>query len=197
MKIGLTGGIACGKTFVRGILENLGAAVISSDDVYQALIKPHMILWENIIGIWGRDILDEDLTINRKKLGKIIFSDQRQRIQLNAITHPAILEEIEKRINPSRITVLEIPLLFEAKLENFVNEIWVVDIPVQMQIKRLMQRDSIGKDEAATKINSQTDRLERLQRADQIIDNSRGEQETIDEVKKLWRKTVLAHETGR
>lgn len=188
MLIALTGGIASGKTFVLKTLENLGAETVSSDSLYRELIQPEMSLWKKLSGRFGNSILNADGTVDRKKLGAFVYASDENRALLNSITHPVILEEMKKRTAGRSLIVAEVPLLIEAGLTDWPDEIWVVDIPESRQLDRLLKREALTEEEAGKRISAQASRAERLAYADRIIDNGQSRAHTVGQVEALWRE---------
>jgi len=183
--IGLTGGIASGKSTVSKALADLGATVIDGDETAHRLMEPHQPIWEDIVNKFGREILNPDLAIDRAKLGKIVFDDPEQMTALNKITRPRIIESIKneldsiKEARPDSVIVLDVPLLYEARLDKLSDEVWVVWIDRETQIKRLMERNHYTREEAVKRIDSQMSLDEKAQRADVVIDNSGSIEETL------------------
>ncbi len=183
--IGLTGGIASGKSTVSKALADLGATVIDGDETAHRLMEPHQPIWEDIVNKFGREILNPDLAIDRAKLGKIVFDDPEQMAELNRISRPRIIESIInemesiKKISPNTVLVLDVPLLFEARLDKLSDQVWVVWIDRETQIKRLMERNHYTREEAVKRIDSQMSLDEKAQRADVVIDNSGSIEETL------------------
>ena len=183
--IGLTGGIASGKSTVSKALADLGATVIDGDETAHRLMEPHQPIWEDIVNKFGREILNPDLAIDRAKLGTIVFDDPEQMAALNRISRPRIIESIKnelesiKETRPDTVIVLDVPLLFEARLDKLSDQVWVVWIDRETQIKRLMERNHYTREEAVKRIDSQMSLDEKAQRADVVIDNSGSIEETL------------------
>lgn len=183
--IGLTGGIASGKSTVSKALADLGALVIDGDETAHRLMEPHQPVWEEIVLKFGREILNPDLTIDRAKLGTIVFDDPEQMTILNKINRPWIMESIENELQrlkitrPDAVVVLDIPLLYEARLDRLTDQVWVVWIDRETQITRLMERNGYNREEAEKRINSQMSLDEKAQRADVVIDNRGSIEETL------------------
>lgn len=178
--IGITGGIGSGKTTVSSLLKDKGYIVIDADKIAKEVVVVNKPAYFKIIETFGNDILLEDKTINRKKLGKIIFSDESLRRKLNMITHPYIFEEIKSKVNElfkdNKLIFIDIPLLLEEIDEvskhnlNF-DEIWLVYVDKETQIQRVMNRDFISKEEALLRINSQMSLEDKKIKSNRIIDN--------------------------
>lgn len=197
MNIGLTGGIATGKSTVSSMLTAKGALLVDADAIAREVMLPgHPVLAE-VTAHFGQDILLENGTLDRKKLGEIVFRDPAQREALNRITHPAIRREIRDRTAvyerdyPDRLVVADIPLLLEAREHYpYLEQIAVVYVPKQLQLRRLMERDALTEEQAAARLNSQMDIEEKRRLADIVIDNSGTPDETRLQVDRLWNRMV-------
>ncbi len=190
--IGLTGGIASGKSLVSRQLQGLGAVVIDADRIARDVVQPGRPGWEMIVREFGRSFIDSDGGLDRKALGRLVFNDPRELERLNRITHPLILAEIEKllqiyRSGHEKVVVLDAPLLFETGLDKFVDEVWVVMVDHQTQVKRLMERDRLMEQDAEHRIRLQIPLEEKASRADRVIDNRGLPVETERQVISAWR----------
>ncbi len=189
--IGLTGGIASGKSLVSRQLQGLGAAVIDADRIARDVVQPGTPGWEMIVKEFGRSVIGSDGELDRKALGLLVFNNPTALERLNRITHPLILAEIEKllqkyRSEHERTVVLDAPLLFETGLDRFVDETWVVTVDYQTQVKRLMARDRLTEQDARQRIAVQMPLEEKVRRADRVIDNRGTREETERQVKEAW-----------
>ncbi|MDQ0086978.1 dephospho-CoA kinase [Paenibacillus anaericanus] len=197
MNIGLTGGIASGKSTVSQYLVKRGAVLIDADVISREMMMPGHPVLAAVVHTYGPSILNPDGTLNRKKLGGIIFSNPQERKVLEAITHPAIREEMQLRMakfeadDPQRLVVADIPLLYESKLEDLYDEIMVVYVPRQIQLNRLMLRDNLNQQEAEDRLNAQMDIEVKREMADILIDNSLGIDETERQIDIFWRDKGL------
>jgi len=196
--IGLTGGIASGKSTVSNILKFMGFNVIDADVISREVVEIGKPAYFEIIEHFGRDIIDEDGNINRKKLGSIIFNDDNEREKLNLIVHPYIFAAIKDYIekdSESKIIFVDIPLLIEV-LDDLqfhgihFDEIWLVYVDEEIQLKRLMERDSIGKEEAIKRIEAQMPMCLKKKYATRIIDNSGDKNELERKVKELVEEVI-------
>ncbi|MBZ4662331.1 MAG: dephospho-CoA kinase [Caloramator sp.] len=185
--IGLTGGIASGKSTVSNYLILRGLDVIDADlisrEIYQIGEKAYRI----VVDEFGKDILNEDLTINRKKLAQIVFSNNDQLKKLNEITHPIIYEKIKKRVDEvckmnKRVCIIDAALLFESNWYKICDIKWLVYVDKITQIKRLIERDKISEEDAVKRINAQMPIEEKIKLADFIINNSRELRYTYEQV---------------
>lgn len=170
--IGLTGGIASGKSSVAALLRENGVLVIDADEIGHQVICPPGPVYDAILAHFGTEIRREDGMIDRKRLGRIVFASREERETLNAIVHPAIRREILRLLEEAGVAVIDAALLFEANMEDLCDEIWTVDVREDTQIRRLMRRDGLTKSEARARIASQLSAAERRSRADVIIDNN-------------------------
>ncbi len=187
--IGLTGGIATGKSSVAAILKKMGIVVIDADQVAREIVEPGKPAWREIIGHFGTCILNEDQTIDRGALGKIIFQDANARKALNEITHPKIRAEIFQQLDEALLVndlvVLEIPLLIESGSVYPVDEIWVVYTEPETQKSRLMQRNKLTAEEAENRILAQMSMEEKIKKAHRVINNSGTLKDLEEEVRRL------------
>ncbi|MDW7675505.1 MAG: dephospho-CoA kinase [Bacillota bacterium] len=189
--IGLTGGIASGKSTVSKYLAALGANIIDADIIAREIVVPGLPAWQEILQHFGTGILERDKSLNRKELGKIIFSDPIKRRQLDAIMLPKIRERINQLLAEylaaeAQVVVIDAPLLFETGMEKIVDETWVVYVPPQLQRTRLMTRDGITEEAARQRLASQMPIEEKRKLAHRVIDNSGDISHTYCQVKKIW-----------
>ena len=195
--IGLTGSIGTGKSEAAGLLEALGASLISADQVGHEAYSPNTEAWEQVVAAFGGGILQGDGEINRRELGAIVFSDPDKLEKLNQIMHPRMARVVADKIEILRsqgvdVVVVEAALLFEAGWDSLVEEVWVTDSPEQIVIERLKQRNGLSEEEARKRISSQMDRVERLERSDFVIDNSGDMAGLGNAIKELWDRRVAA-----
>jgi len=196
--VGLTGGIVGGKSTVASMFRDLGAKIIDADRLGHGVILPYKPAWKKIIKLFGEDILKNDLTINREKLGKIVFADQALLKKLNEITHPEIIKLIKKEINLARdkthnqekILIIDAALIYETKIDRLMDKIIVVYIEEDEQIKRLIKRNNLSKDEALQRVKSQIPMKEKIKMADYVIDNSSSLDKTKKQVEKIWQELI-------
>lgn len=194
--IGLTGGIASGKSTVSNILREMGAYVIDADEISREIIKKGSEAWKEIIDYYGNDILLPDGEIDRKKLGNIVFADKEKLDKLNAITHPRIIQRIkeiidaEKEKGKERAVILDAAILIEMGLQNMVDEVWVVSIDKDKQIKRLIERDKLSYEDAMNRIRMQMPLSEKVKYADYVIDNSKDIGYIRKQISKLWERVM-------
>lgn len=187
LRIGLTGGIASGKSTVAGFFGELGADVIDTDEIARTLVRPGSAALTRIVERFGADVLTADGALDRRRLRAIVFGDPESRRQLEAILHPPIRAEALARAEASTApyAVIVVPLLFETGFDRLVDRRLVVDCPESQQIDRLVARDGVGEVEARAMLAAQLTRSERKQRADDCIDNSGSLASTRSRVREL------------
>ena len=181
--VGLTGGIASGKSTVANLIKDLGITVIDADIEARLAVEPGEKAYQQIVEHFGGEILLEDGSINRPKLGDIIFNHQEERMVLNGIVHPAVRERMnEKKVaakeRGENMVVMDIPLLFESKLTDLVEKIILVYVDEDVQLERLMKRNHYTEAEAMARIRSQMPLIEKKKRSDFIIDNNGSLEQT-------------------
>ncbi|WP_375179133.1 dephospho-CoA kinase [Enterococcus rotai] len=189
--LGLTGGIATGKSTVVKVFKELGFPVVDADVIAREIVEVGMPALAEIVSMFGTEILQPDGSLDRKKLGALVFSDKEKRQKLNALLSPflreAILSQIEMKKDRASLVVVDIPLLYEGGYEKDMDQVAVVYVPETIQLDRLMERDHLTEQEAWQRINSQLSIEQKKQRADIVFDN----QKTIQETKKLVENWVL------
>ena len=178
--IGLTGGTGCGKTTVCSILKKYDAYIIDADKIAHSIIKNGTKAYFEIINYFGKDILNSDIQIDRKKLGEIVFNNKEKLDYLNRITHKYIIEEIINNINilkekeEYKYIVIDAPLLIETNLHKIVDTVWIVHCSLKTRIKRLKNRDNLSEEILVKRIESQTPFEQNKKFADFIILNEDG-----------------------
>lgn len=187
LKVGLTGGIGCGKTTVSKLFSDLNVPVIDADDIAHQLVEPGQPALDEISKTFGADALTPDGSLNRAYLRDRVFSDLKQKQILEAILHPLIFAEMQTKIDRlhSPYSIVSIPLLFESSRTHFVDRILVVDCPLEIQIERVKQRSNLTQARIQTIIDSQVSRGYRIAHADDVIDNARTSDRLAEQVKKL------------
>lgn len=191
MILGVTGGIAAGKSSVSEEFRQLGAAVVSADELARAIVQPGSPVLKQLVAHFGTGILAADGTLDRGALGRKIFADPRARRTVNDITHPAIARLAEKRLAELKkgrapLVVYEAPLLFEAGARRRVDAVLVVKIDPAVQLQRLMAREKIDAAAARRRVAAQMPQEEKIVRADYVIDNSGDPQQTRAQVRELF-----------
>jgi len=193
--IGLTGGIASGKSTVSNMLRELGAAVVDTDALARAVVEPGRPAWEEIVAWLGQDVLQADGTLDRRKVADIVFADAAARAKLEGITHPRIGAAAREALATAeragaRVAVLDVPLLYEAGWEAMADEVWVVYVDEETQRRRLMARDGLTAGQAAARMAAQMSLAEKARRADVVIDNGGSLGETAAQVAAAWRRAT-------
>ncbi|MEF2093711.1 MULTISPECIES: dephospho-CoA kinase [Peribacillus] len=188
--IGITGGIASGKSTVSLYLQELGFTIVDADLASRAVVEPGEEAYHQVVKAFGEDILLTDGNIDRVKLGSIIFNDQEKRLLLNGIVHPAVRNwmrlKTEAALSSGEETVfMDIPLLFESKLTFMVDKTLLIYVDEQVQLQRLMNRNGLSETEALARINSQMPLADKKALADAVIDNNGDINETKRQVKSI------------
>lgn len=192
MNIGLTGGIACGKSTVSAMLVDRGALLVDADQIARDVVEPGSPVLEQVAAHFGQAVLQEDGSLHRKKLGEIIFGDTEARKQLESILHPPIRKMIRDQMEayerqfPDKLVVVDIPLLFESNLSYLFEQVMVVYVPRHIQLERLMARDGLTESSANSRIEAQMSIEEKRKLADIVIDNSGTWEDTYAEVGRFW-----------
>lgn len=190
MIIGLTGGIASGKSTATKILKEQGAKIIDADVIARQILARGQPGWWQVKEKFGAHILDEEGEINRSLLGDIVFSNPDQRRKLEEITHPLIMEEIEKKLNQYNAEddhiVLVAPLLYETGLDKKVDEVWVVYVDRFTQLERLQKRDSLSLREARQRIETQLPIDKKKEWADRVLDNRHSRAILRQQLEEYW-----------
>jgi dephospho-CoA kinase len=192
--IGLTGNIACGKTIVAKMFEELGARIIDADYIARRVVEPGEPAWKEIVEKFGPEILNPDDTINRKELGDIVFRDKEKREELNNITHPRIIERIklileEYRKEKVEVVIIEAALIVEkGGMKPIISGLILITADEEAEITRLIKRDGVSRKQAITRIKSQMPLSEKIKYANYIIDNSGNLKDTRNQVREVWKK---------
>ncbi len=196
--IGLTGGIASGKSTVSGLLKGLGAEIIDADTISREIVRPASPAWDAIRREFGDGILRPDGSIDRPKLGALVFSDQAALRKLNELTHPQIYRIVRDRIREARervggpppAVVVDAAVLLEAGMDALVDVVWVVRIDPEVQTSRLMKRDKFSAESALKRIKAQASGRKTTDRPIEIIDNSGSVEDLERRVSELWKSAM-------
>lgn len=191
MIIGLTGGIATGKSTIGRMLVDRGARLVDADEVAREIVRPGEPALEAIASLFGQAVMQPDGTLNRQALGDIVFRDKSQLARLEGITHPAIRERMQARIrsyaaDSPALIVADVPLLYETKQEHLYEGVLVVYVPKELQAERLMSRSGMQRAEAERRIGLQVDIEEKRRRADWVIDNSGTTEDAERQINHFW-----------
>lgn len=190
MIIGLTGSIASGKSTISAMLKEKGYPIIDADLVARLVVEPGTSNLREIERTFGNEVMNEDGTLNRDALGKLIFDDPAKRKQLNDLMHPAIRSEMLRQRDElfesgHKTLIMDIPLLFESRLQHFVDKILVVSVTEEMQLQRLMSRNSLSTEEATSRIQSQLPISEKEKGADAVIYNNGTIEQSKEQLERI------------
>ncbi|HBV86465.1 MAG TPA: dephospho-CoA kinase [Desulfosporosinus sp.] len=193
--IGLTGGIGSGKSTVAQWFIKQEVPVLDADKTVHRLLQSDQRTITRLIEEFGSDIQTDNGQINRSRLGVRVFNDDDARKRLERIVHPRVKECMNEekdalRKSGAMVCVWDVPLLFEAGLETSVDEVWVVWVPKDVQISRVLTRDKLSLDEIEARIAAQGSLDEKRQRADVVIDNSGNERQTVKQLEHAWEKLL-------
>jgi dephospho-CoA kinase len=173
--VGLTGGVATGKSTVAKMFKQCGAVVIDADELAHEVVKPDKPAWQEIVKTFGKAVLNPDRTLNRRKLGAVVFGNRTKLRRLEHIIHPRVAREQTRlarhaaRNDPQSVVIYDVPLLFEAGVDTRVDKIIVVTADRKTQIARLKKRNSLSRAEAIRRIHSQMPLAKKIQRADHVL----------------------------
>ncbi len=202
LNVGLTGGIATGKSTVVRMLVGKGARVIDHDGLVHTLQEPGQPVWQRIVEAFGRDILGADERIDRKRLGSLVFDDEQRRRTLEGIVHPAVLEEAQRRRDEiahedgQAIVLSDIPLLLEVGMKDLFDLILLIYAPPDIQIRRVMKRNNLSREEALSRLKSQMPIDEKLKFADLVIRNDCTMRDLEKRVDEVWQE-LLSRERAK
>jgi dephospho-CoA kinase len=194
LKIGLTGSIAVGKSFVLDVLRELGARTIDADAVAREVVEPGTAGLKAVVGEFGAEILKPDGSLNRAALGSIVFADEAKRQKLNSILHPNIIarqDEIMRqweKETPDAIAVVDAALMIESGGYKRLDRLIVVHCQTQVQLERLMKRNNISREEAERRITAQMPQEEKKKHADYLIDTSEGFESARQQTMVVWQE---------
>jgi dephospho-CoA kinase len=197
LQVGLTGGIASGKSTVARMFEEKGAFLIDFDELAHFVEEPDRPGWEAVVEYFGSDILHDDRTINREKLGAIVFYDKEKLASLNRLVHPVIFEEWKRRvaeiqkINSQAVVISDIPLLIEVGLKPLLDTVILVYASSEDQIRRLMLRNRCSREEANARLTSQMPIDDKISHADFVIDNRGSIEKTAAVVQTVWEELLI------
>ncbi len=193
--IGLTGGIATGKSTVAALLRELGATVVDADELAHAVEQPGQAAFDEIVKRFGPEVVRPDGTLNRAHLGEVVFADEQARRDLEGITHPRVLILIAERVaeaaaSGAAVVVVDIPLLYESDGGDRFEGVLLVYAPDDVQVQRLRERNSLSEHAARRRVAAQLPIEEKRQRATWVIDNSGDPHATRRQVAEWWRDVV-------
>ncbi|GAB4344694.1 MAG: dephospho-CoA kinase [Candidatus Abyssubacteria bacterium] len=194
MVIGLTGGIATGKSSIAAMFARRGAYIIDFDELAHLVVEPDKPAWQDIVDFFGSSILKEDRTLDRPKLGQVVFSDAEKRKTLQQFIYPRISEEYLRRIqeigekDPDAVVLVDVPLLIEQRMQPMFAKLILVYAPRELQLKRLTERDGLSLDDALKRLDAQMPIDEKVQYADYVVHNTGSLQESEAQVDQIWRE---------
>ncbi len=197
MNIGLTGGIASGKSTVSAYLVAMGAILIDADQIAREVVLPGSPALNKIQHIFGETVITAEGILNRKKLGELVFANESSRKQLEGILHPEIRTIMMQRMrlyedeNPERLVVVDVPLLYESNLASMFEMVLLVYVPREIQLDRLTRRDGLSRGQAEERLAAQMPIDQKAQLADLVIDNSGTPEETEAQLRQFWREKGL------
>jgi len=190
--VGLTGGVATGKSTVAKMFEQCGAVVIDADELAHEVIKPGTPAWRAIVTLFGKTMLNQDRSLNRQALGNIVFRNRTKRRQLERIIHPRVAREQARltkqaaRIDPTAVVIYDVPLLFEAGIDKRVDKTLVVTADRETQLARLKKRNGLSRVEAIRRIRSQMPLSKKVRLADIVIDGTLSRQNAMKAVRRIF-----------
>lgn len=190
--IGITGSIACGKSLVSNYLQEKGYTIIDADKIGHMVLENDEVK-KQLVNKFGKSIL-KDNEVNRVTLGKLVFENNENLKELNNIIHPQIRKNISEQIQVhknEKLVFVDVPLLFEAKFDDLVEKIIVVSLDEKIQLERLMNRNSLSKEEALQRIKSQVPVREKEKLGDYVVDNSFTQENTYNQVDRILEKLKL------
>lgn len=196
--IGLTGGIATGKSTAAEFLRSMGIPIVDADVWAHRLLIPGEINYDRVVQAFGPEILGDDQTIDRRRLGQVVFANPKLRIQLEKLTHPAIIQAIQNELHELKerhtpVAILDHPLLYETHMDMLVDEVWVVTTSPEKQRARLARRDGLSEEAIEQRLAAQMPLEEKVRRADRVIMNDQG----IGEFRKLliqtWKESKICN----
>ena len=199
LKVGLTGSIAVGKSFVLGTLRELGARTIDADDIAREVVEPGAPGLQAVVNEFGDEVLNADGSLNRAKLGSIVFADETKRQKLNSILHPFIIARQDEIVRqwvqetPRAIVVVDAALMIESGGYKRFDKLIVVHCQPETQVQRLMKRDNLSREEAERRTKAQMSQEEKMKCADFLIDTSDTFDNTRRQVESVWKQLEALH----
>lgn len=196
-RIGLTGSIATGKSTVTNMLKELGAFVIDCDKTARDVVAPETRGLAKIEAAFGKDAVAADGSMDRVYIGDLVFRNPEMKKRLENILFPLIFEALDaellrlEREGATPVVFLDMPLLYEVKYDSYVDEVWLVYVPFEVQLSRLMKRNGYTKEEALLRIHSQISVDKKKSLAQQVIDNSGTLEDTKEQVRSLWERLQM------
>ena len=189
--VGLTGGFGTGKSFVASLFKRLGAAVVDADKLGRKALKRGSSSYRKIVTAFGKNILNSDLSINRRALAGIVFDNRKMLAKLNRIAHPEIIKDIKRRINRAgigEILIVDAPLICETNITGLMDVLIVVKASKSNQIERSLDRLCVSEEDVRKRIECQMPLKKKIRMADYVVDNDGTREETKKQVRKIWLK---------
>ena len=200
--IGVTGGVGTGKSTVAGMFKRLGAVVLDADAMAHQVMEPKRLAWREVVKTFGEGVLNDDQTINRRRLASLVFSDEQSRRRLEAIIHPRVMREIRRRLHRLRgsrripAVVLDVPLLVEVGAQDLVDALVVVTAPPGVQRERLKRQHGWADEDTRARMGAQWELSAKAALADHVVDNSDGVDATRTQVKRIWDQLGLRNKSS-
>ena len=191
--VGLTGGIASGKSVVARLMVRCGAHLIDADTLAKEAVRPGSVVWRKIVRTFGRDIVNHEREIDRPRLGNLVFRNTKKRRQLNAIIHPWVYAEYQRRArilakdHPDGVLLFDLPLLFETNAQRRFDHVIVAYVDKQTQLRRIMTRDHLRRSEALERINAQLPLSQKRRDAEYVIDTRTPIAKLRREVREIYK----------
>ena len=192
MIIGITGGMGSGKSTLANVLKEKGFSVFDADAIYKELTGPGEALVLKLEELFGRDVSDENHSLNRARLSEAAFSSEENIRLLNETTHKAVKDEIERRVSESGsdLIALDIPLLFESGSDAGCDEVWLVVAPLKERLQRIVMRDGISEDEALKRISHQMSDEDKIKLSDVVIYNDSTYEELVNKIDEIVKERL-------
>jgi dephospho-CoA kinase len=196
MHVGLTGGIGSGKSTVAAMFSERGAYVIDYDELAHFVVEPNKPAWKDIVDFFGESILKKDRTLDRPRLGEIVFADAEKRKKLESFIYPRLAEEYSNRIRKilekdlGAIIIADVPLLFETGMQSMFEKIILVYATREQQLSRAVERGRLDKENALRRLEAQMPLDEKLTRSDYVVHNTGSLAEAEAEVEEIWRNLL-------
>ena len=190
--VGLTGGIATGKSTVAKMFKHCGAVVIDADELARDVVKPGKPAWREIVALFGKTVLSQDRSLNRQALGSIVFRNPKKLRQLERIIHPRVAREQARltnqaaRTDPQAVVIYDVPLLFEAGIDKRVHHTIVVTADRETQISRLKKRNGLSQAEAIRRIRSQMPLSKKIRLADIVVDGTLPPRQAMQSIRRIY-----------
>lgn len=191
--LGLTGGIATGKSTADEFFKNKNIPIIDSDKIAHNIMNVGKPAWKKVKETFGTDYLNSDQSVNRKKLGKLVFNNEAELKKLNEITHPLIYQEIQEKIKTEKdknvpLVIVDAPILFETGGQNYCDKTVVITLPPKIQLERLMARNNLSKEDALSRINAQMPLEQKEKLATYVVDNAGTIEELDSKLEQVLKK---------